>query len=75
MAEHGFRLVHSDADAGKQYWWKEDNKNCLLVKLHGHKIDKVKTVDDQECRAYLPDPRKAEHGHGEGHGHSGEHKK
>lgn len=50
MGEHGFRIVHSDAEHGKQYWWKEENSNCLLVKTHGHKIDKVKAVDSQECR-------------------------
>ena len=50
LKKRGFQIVSSDAAKGKQFWYKQSNKHCVVVKISGNKISEISDADKDKCK-------------------------
>ena len=50
LKKRGFEKVSSDASKGKQFWYKQSKKHCVVVKIDGNKIADISDADKDKCK-------------------------
>jgi hypothetical protein len=50
LKKRGFEIVSSDASKGKQFWYKQSKKHCVVVKVSGNKISDISDADKEKCK-------------------------
>lgn len=51
LKKRGFEIVSSDASKGKQFWYKQSKKHCVVVKIDGNKIADISDADKDKCKS------------------------
>lgn len=66
METLGYEIVYSSFAKKVQYWWNEDSKTCVSLKIKGKEIDGFSTIDTKECESRVAAARKVWDGYHDG---------